>query len=550
MPDSASAASDPSTNNSPASSATPASDELGINVAAANTDVASPPVLTSPTSTDVLPSHNPVHRPGAADEELEVDHPLLSTIEGSTSQSTFVGPSRLLLLCVCLLALVLVVVGVGLYGRQGHSWLMAGTADRMNETDVRRVALGESVLHETAARFVLSETAPPWWEERFARRCEQGEMFAPQTTDAVQQETDLYNNITRHPINADLLPYLDFPSFAAPPDSDSASECGDGILHIDERTAPYYYFHFHSCIRLTRQLTSSRHRYCPSAADRPVLFHMNWSGDKFHQQAITAIQSFLVTARLGEHMLVIWSDRTWLTTDTDVANQPGSYLLPPELLRLAVHPRFAPHLSFRLWNGTAELERTQAVPAELVDKLANTKDDLHWADGDLLRLVVLYNYGGVYVDADAILLRDLSPLLGGEWLYKWGTECGGINGALARFHRNSSVVRHMLGTLAQIGPGMTNWGAVVYQETDKVYRERNETAFTILPTCFVDPPWLGGQHRALMEKGRAEPSMWNGPFASHIHGHVWETALTTDETSGYGVVRSRIERRIDEMMAE
>ena len=30
-------------------------------------------------------------------------------------------------------------------------------------------------------------------------------------------------------------------------------------------------------------------------------------------------------------------------------------------------------------------------------------------------LVVLHNYGGVYLDCDTLMLRDFAPLLGDEW---------------------------------------------------------------------------------------------------------------------------------------
>jgi len=49
-------------------------------------------------------------------------------------------------------------------------------------------------------------------------------------------------------------------------------------------------------------------------------------------------------------------------------------------------------------------------------------DALAYLEGDLFRLIALYNYGGIYVDADVILLRDWSPLLyeGFEFLYDHG----------------------------------------------------------------------------------------------------------------------------------
>ena len=39
-----------------------------------------------------------------------------------------------------------------------------------------------------------------------------------------------------------------------------------------------------------------------------------------------------------------------------------------------------------------------------------------------MRLVLLHNYGGVYFDADVLLLRDFAPILGQQFLYKWAAN--------------------------------------------------------------------------------------------------------------------------------
>ena len=43
--------------------------------------------------------------------------------------------------------------------------------------------------------------------------------------------------------------------------------------------------------------------------------------------------------------------------------------------------------------------------------LLHSKDTKAWVDGDLVRLLVTWAYGGVWVDMDSLLSRDLSPLL-------------------------------------------------------------------------------------------------------------------------------------------
>ena len=51
------------------------------------------------------------------------------------------------------------------------------------------------------------------------------------------------------------------------------------------------------------------------------------------------------------------------------------------------------------------------TPLENKFDLLNANDSLNWAAGDLFRILVLYNYGGVYVDFDVAFLRDFSQFL-------------------------------------------------------------------------------------------------------------------------------------------
>ena len=55
--------------------------------------------------------------------------------------------------------------------------------------------------------------------------------------------------------------------------------------------------------------------------------------------------------------------------------------------------------------------------------LLRIKDTKAWVDGDLVRLLVLWAYGGLWVDMDSLLTRDLAPLLEHEFVTQW--DCYG-----------------------------------------------------------------------------------------------------------------------------
>jgi hypothetical protein len=50
-------------------------------------------------------------------------------------------------------------------------------------------------------------------------------------------------------------------------------------------------------------------------------------------------------------------------------------------------------------------------------------DQKGWVDGDAVRLLVLWHYGGVWMDMDEVLTRDIHPLTESEFVTQW--DCYG-----------------------------------------------------------------------------------------------------------------------------
>ena len=47
------------------------------------------------------------------------------------------------------------------------------------------------------------------------------------------------------------------------------------------------------------------------------------------------------------------------------------------------------------------------------------KDNSGYLDGDLIRLLAIYRYGGMWFDMDSLFVRDMAPLMEHEWLSQW-----------------------------------------------------------------------------------------------------------------------------------
>lgn len=101
-----------------------------------------------------------------------------------------------------------------------------------------------------------------------------------------------------------------------------------------------------------------------------------------------------------------------------------------------------PNLCQHRWNLPALLSSLppSVFPDDLVNSLAGpdlesqlstTVYKLFWAprsgdvvaSSDYVRFVLLFLYGGLYIDADVLLLRDMRPFMGSmEWFYRWESQ--------------------------------------------------------------------------------------------------------------------------------
>src|SRR4051812_42616485 len=57
---------------------------------------------------------------------------------------------------------------------------------------------------------------------------------------------------------------------------------------------------------------------------------------------------------------------------------------------------------------------------------------------DAVRFVVLHEFGGMYIDADVLLLRDLQPFYTHEFAYRWSTF-NEFNTAVLRLYPQSDI---------------------------------------------------------------------------------------------------------------
>jgi hypothetical protein len=120
------------------------------------------------------------------------------------------------------------------------------------------------------------------------------------------------------------------------------------------------------------------------------------------------------------------------------------------------------------------------------------KDTSGYLDGDLIRLLVIYKYGGMWFDMDSLFIRDMAPLFEREWLQQWDCflpDGFPFNGAFMRFNKHSPYLCEMLTEMARgplPRPNTIDWGGYMYYRVYRRLLHNGIRPWSVLPWCFTD----------------------------------------------------------------
>ncbi|KAI0828676.1 hypothetical protein BC628DRAFT_1363845 [Trametes gibbosa] len=279
--------------------------------------------------------------------------------------------------------------------------------------------------------------------------------------------------------------------------------------------------------------------------DERVQYHTYWRTDlaPFGPRQEWLLKSYFATQDLDRTRLILWSN-------VDISHHP----MLQKWLR-----RYPDAFALRVVDYHALARGTELHGSELL----NINDAKAWVDGDLVRLLVIWAYGGVWIDMDSLLIRDLGPLLEHEFVTQW--DCYDkkyvpLNGALMRFHKHSPYLCeafHIMVTSPPPRQGTTDWGALLYLKLRRRLLAAGIPPFKVLPFCFSDARSCRLDNR-LPDPFKADPlnGLWTnglgrergGPldralakvFAVHLHNQ-WEKPFPKG-----GWVERLLLRRFDE----
>ena len=194
------------------------------------------------------------------------------------------------------------------------------------------------------------------------------------------------------------------------------------MIDISLKKNPEFYKDYETCLEFLSNIKDENYEYPPDV----TLFHIYT--EVRTDKELECIKSFLATQNLEKCKLIIWSD--YDINDND--------LIQP----------YKEYLDLRLWDAKEEAKGTILEGIPHLDAM----DDKHYLQSDLLRILVLYKYGGVWIDMDIIFLRDFKPLLDQEYMYQWGGDIdfanqGACATVLSGFKESEFMTKLMQGVI-------------------------------------------------------------------------------------------------------
>ncbi len=165
------------------------------------------------------------------------------------------------------------------------------------------------------------------------------------------------------------------------------------MININIENNPNLYFDYKEGLELLRGIKDDDYEYPEEVTNFHVYSEIR------NPKELECIKSYFATQNLEKTKLILWSDY-------DVSNQ--------ENLK-----DFKDKIDFRIYDPIKESEGT-LLEGKLERLLA--KDEKYYLQSDLLRLLALHKYGGIWIDMDVLLLRDFRPILDQEYLYQWGGD--------------------------------------------------------------------------------------------------------------------------------
>ncbi|KAG6856632.1 hypothetical protein H0H87_002382, partial [Tephrocybe sp. NHM501043] len=291
----------------------------------------------------------------------------------------------------------------------------------------------------------------------------------------------------------------------------------------------------------------------PCDPENPRVYHMFWTGP-FTDKPYLALLSFLYTQNTYIHQhdfpanSPVCRPQFWMWINPGpAASVPNPSAHKDMFAQLKnspwaspfLHPRFNDVIKFKLWNTTEQLDGVPeiqdewrsfktlfnsgghviSVPSEKKDVLEQSGNDTAAATttkkgeeedmlnrtgskssssydrlsvilSDMARFILCHRFGGIYLDADTIFLRDWEELWGwkGAFAYRW-SRLEKYNTAVLKMHKGSALGTFLFRTALKNGLDFHPMSVSLYTKDAFL-----EPLLLRLPDALFDSAWLNTEN--------------------------------------------------------
>lgn len=193
------------------------------------------------------------------------------------------------------------------------------------------------------------------------------------------------------------------------------------------------------------------------------VFHVYWYGSISRKQ-IASINSYLKTQNLKTTELWVWLDESCFTN---------------EFNNIPKHN----NIKTVLYNPTDISKNTPFYNKKFI----NNKSFIKFRS-DIARLLILYKFGGLYLDLDIFLLKDFTPLFGIEFCYSWSNLKQGNNAILRLTKQSNRLIKLMNRYIGFLSEYKEDFKFNVGMTHNNIFNASLD--ILCLPCVLFDPVWI------------------------------------------------------------
>jgi hypothetical protein len=234
-------------------------------------------------------------------------------------------------------------------------------------------------------------------------------------------------------------------------------------------------------------LESAQRQVNQRECHEPLLFHVFWADGPLSEVATLSIRSVLHSQPRGCFRVLLSTTNT--RTERLLSDRMSRYKRHSLVDVQRLNSTDLIHRIMSNFPGVAKTLSSARHLLESWDRVGAGDNDNPVKLSDAVRFVLLAAYGGVYLDADNLVLKSLQPLANRDFAYSWAFE-GYANTAVLGLRLGSPNSGALLGNVmgaARTAEDLNRWFHP--ENFTKLVRQMNADV-DILPSTYFDAVWV------------------------------------------------------------